>query len=412
MTVLYVFADVKKNKLWGLVACLVVVLISLLVFQIQWLLTSAQLKEDQFRHRVTLALCSAVEELGKDKRVCSALASCSVKQGGGLVEFVGVHNGHRIESTVDRYLQFYKIDIPFDVTLSKSEAKADVGYVQAKMPNMENASIHIDFPSRQDFILSELNGMFVTSFLLIAILIVICGITLKWLFRQQQIQLDTVDYIDAVSHELKTPINNISLALTMLGKQIDEGKTEKVNYYMDVAKSENESLKNRINEVLGMGSLERILGNQKDEICDIHELIEIAHSRMSVKKEELKASIVMDLQAQNSQIRGDYKELLNVLICLIDNALTYAVKEPLVLIETSNANGQIRISIRDNGVGIPEELHDQVFEKYFRNEEDESGHGVGLFLVKKIIQLHGGDIVLQSSSADGSKFTIQLPMTK
>ncbi|WP_422360881.1 sensor histidine kinase [Reichenbachiella sp.] len=384
-----------------------VVLLSLLVFQVHWLLTSAQLKEDQFRHRVTLALCSAVEQLGKDKKVCSAVASCSVKQGGGLVEFVGVQNGGEIKGTINEQLQHYQIDIPFDVTLSK--AKTKLGYVQAKMPNTKNASIHIDFPSKQDFIRSELNGMFVTSFLLIATLIVICSVTLQWMFRQRKIQMDTVDYIDAMSHELKTPVNNISLALTMLGKKLNDDD-ERVSHYLSVAKEENQSLQSKINAVLGTAELERILDNQTQEICDLHDLIESTIQRLSVKMEERAAIITTSLQAQKSEIIGDRNELINVLICLLDNALTYVENRPEVQLETTHTDQWIKLRVSDNGVGIPKELHGQVFEKYFRKESAPSGYGVGLFVVKKTIQQYGGTIGLESQPGEGSTFTIELPL--
>lgn len=401
----------KGKKIWWLVAGLAFGLIGLLLFQIQWLLTSAELKENQFQHRVTMALCSAVDELSKDKEVCSALASCSIKKGTGLVEFVGLQNSNHIENLVGQYLRFYQINTPYDVTLSKDMNTKSLSYAQAKIKNAKNAMIHVDFPSRQDFILSELNGMFITSFLLIGLLIVVCVATLQWMFRQQKIQTATVDYIDGMSHELKTPINNISLALAMLEKQFSEGQAKKVDYYMDVAKKENESLRDKINEALGTASLERILGENKRDLCDIHDLIQQAHKRLSVRAEELNATIETKLLARKHAVRADQTELLNVLICLIDNALTYTERDPDVAITTTTFDQEIKIRIKDNGVGIPEEMHEQVFEKYFRQDHVEPGYGIGLFLVKKIIQAHAGCIDLESTLGSGSVFTITLPMS-
>lgn len=393
-------------------ACLAFALLGLLVFQVNWLLKSAELKENHFKHRVTMALCSAVEDLGKDKQVCSALSSCSVKQGTGLVEFVGMRNTNRIEKTVGEYLNHYQVNTPYEVSLSKTDGQTQPGYAEARIKNTDNAMIHVNFPSREDFILSELNGMFITSFLLIGLLIVVCLITLQWMFRQQKIHAQTIDYIDGMSHELKTPINNISLAITMLEKQFEDIQPERVQHYLSVAKKENDTLRHKISEVLGTASLERILNQNPNRPCDLHGLVSIACEKLSVKIDQVGATIDLLLAADDSTISGNPDDLTNALVCLLDNALTYDEKELRIWISTENSGGHLILRMRDNGVGISQDCQHKVFEKYYRNDSEETGFGVGLFLVKKIIEAHQGQIGLKSNLGEGSEFSITLPLFK
>ncbi len=400
----------NKKHLW--IPILVAVsLCALLFIQIQWLITSAELQEKHFQERTNLALCNALKELSTDRNLCSALSTCTIKKEAGLVELIGIHNSQQIEKVIARHLEAYNILIPYSISIHsrRRDLNSDLEFTQAKFENVEDAFVQLDFPSKNEFILGELKGMFALSFVLILALIALSVLAMIWFIRQNQVRMQTIHYVESMSHELKTPVNNISLSLALFDKNLTEKLPLKLRSYLDVAKSENELLKERINAKMGAESLDRVLKNKNVDKLRINDILTEAIAKFKVQLEDVNGKINLEIDKDELFLLGNEKELMNVFICLIDNAIRYCNSSPDIRISLKESEDKVLINIADNGIGIGEAHIDKIFERHYRNTSDADGHGLGLYFVKKIINEHGGDIELEGQEGEGSTFIIQLP---
>jgi two-component system, OmpR family, phosphate regulon sensor histidine kinase PhoR len=211
-----------------------------------------------------------------------------------------------------------------------------------------------------------------------------------------------------MTHEFKTPLTNIALAGKMLIKD-----SEKVKHYSGIILEENEKLRLQVEQVLSMTALERgEIPVHKTEL-DFHRLIRDAFKSMSIQVENAEGKVHLELFAPQFVVMGDKTHLTNALCNLIDNAIKYSKGNPDISVRTENQDQNLKIEFKDQGIGIDKEYQKKVFEKFFRipkgNLHDVKGFGLGLAYIKKIIELHGGTIELQSEQGKGTKFIILLP---
>jgi two-component system phosphate regulon sensor histidine kinase PhoR len=215
-----------------------------------------------------------------------------------------------------------------------------------------------------------------------------------------------------MTHEFKTPLTNIALAGKMMLKESNLKQEEKIKHYSGIILEENEKLRQQVEQVLSMTALERgEIPLQKTEL-DLHQLIHNSLKCIGVQIENTQGEIRLDLKAENFMVMGDRTHLTNALCNLVDNAIKYSGEKPELLIQTHNDGDKFVVTISDKGIGIDSAYHEKVFDKFFRvptgNVHDVKGFGLGLAYVKKIIELHGGSIHLQSEKGEGTTFTIVL----
>jgi two-component system phosphate regulon sensor histidine kinase PhoR len=176
---------------------------------------------------------------------------------------------------------------------------------------------------------------------------------------------------------------------------------------------ENEKLNQQIELVLNLNALERDEVLIQRHQCDFHQIIHLAIKNMQMQIEHNNATIELLLNATQMKIMGDKNQLVAVICNLIDNAIKYTNSNAIITIKTSNKNHQLIITLSDNGNGIPKEFHQKVFEKYFRIPTDDihnvKGFGLGLAYIKKIVDLHQGEIKLDTNVEKGATFIIDFP---
>jgi len=216
-----------------------------------------------------------------------------------------------------------------------------------------------------------------------------------------------------MTHEFKTPLTNIALASKMIIKDPMIKKEERLKHYSEIIIEENEKLRLNVEQMLSMTALERgEIPLQKTEL-DLHQLIRDSIKCIALQIENKQGCLELKLEAKNFVVMGDETHLTNTTCNLIDNAMKYSKQKPELLIETFNSDHDIVILVSDKGIGIDKAYHEKVFEKFFRvpagNIHNVKGFGLGLAYVKKIIDLHGGTIELQSEKDIGTTFTIKLP---
>ena len=216
-----------------------------------------------------------------------------------------------------------------------------------------------------------------------------------------------------MTHEFKTPLTNIALAGKFIIRDSNLMQHDKIKHYAEIILQENDKLRLQVEQVLSMSELERgdMLLMKTD--LDFHQLIYEAVKGMNLQIENKNGNLKLNLKADCFVVRGDKKHLINAICNLIDNAIKYSKGKPEIVIQTLNTGHNLVWKISDNGVGIDKEYLNRVFEKFFRvptgDIHDVKGFGLGLSYVKKIVQLHQGNIEIQSESGIGTTFKITIP---
>lgn len=233
------------------------------------------------------------------------------------------------------------------------------------------------------------------------------------LFRQKRLSELKTDFINNMTHELKTPIATISLASEALINVQNFDNLDSIKRYNKIIHEENDRLKSHVERILNIALLEKSGFSINHEQLDLHKLLDkvIEQSQLRISRQEANVSFVKE--AQKSVVLADEMHLINVFTNLIDNALKYTKQRPFISIKTSNTRIGISIFVTDNGIGMSPSQMKRIFEKFYRvptgDVHDVKGFGLGLSYVKTIIELHGGYIKVTSEFGKGSTFEVYLP---
>jgi len=253
----------------------------------------------------------------------------------------------------------------------------------------------------------------ISSALVIAILLIAFYYGMRMILRQKKLSEIKNDFINNMTHEFKTPVSVISLALetvTAPGVMQDQSKVEKI---LGIVKAESVRLENQVERILEFSSFERNEVKMNFKETDLHGLIHAAVKRFDLQVEHNKAEIKLELHATNPVVNADEMHFTNVICNLVDNALKYRNGSfPIVKIETFNNNGHLLLAVEDNGIGIARDLQSKIFDKFYRIPTGDihniKGFGLGLSYAKSIVEAHAATISVQSESDKGSRFIIQI----
>ena len=269
----------------------------------------------------------------------------------------------------------------------------------------------VSFPDKQEYVLSGIIGVATLSFMLTLVIIVISTSAFYQIIKQKKLSEIKSDFINNISHEFKTPIATINLALDAMSSSKDN-LNDKFNSYLGMIREENSRMLSQVENILTISQLEKSSNPFEMEDTDIHEVIEDAIEHVKLIVDSRKGSIKISLDAVNSLISGNSNHLENIIINILDNAVKYTQDNPHIIISSSNSEENIIICIEDNGIGMDKNIQKLIFEKFYReqngNIHDTKGHGLGLSYVKKIIDFHNGKISLDSKKGVGTKFYLTL----
>ncbi|MFM7814880.1 MAG: sensor histidine kinase [Flavobacteriales bacterium] len=269
------------------------------------------------------------------------------------------------------------------------------------------------FPQQNKYLWSSMWLMLVSSISLLIVIMILFSYSIGTIYRQRKLSEIKNDFINNMTHELKTPIATISLACEAL-QDSDMRKSEAImGNYIGMIQQENKRLGILVENVLRTSIFEH--GQMKLNIqpLNIHDAIMQAIGNIEIQVKKRNGEIKTNLSAANHIVEGDSLHLLNVIYNLIDNAIKYTDGQPVVEITSSCNDKGIAISFKDNGIGISRENQKKIFDKLYRvptgNVHNVKGFGLGLSYVKRVIDMHRGRIDLASELKKGSTFTIHLP---
>ena len=334
-------------------------------------------------------------------------------------------NNVEIELLLQRELRERDLDLDYDYRVFDGDLATKVG--SDRYTNLEgiekfsmplfannkgetNFSLVIGFPNRVSYLRSSISFLIILSIVFTLVIIISFVSTILSSIRQKNISEMKTDFINNMTHEFKTPIATIDLALNAVKNEKVKKDNTLVDKYLSIIKEENKRMNLQVENVLKISQLENkniLLNKTKTNINDI-----ILKSVASVKLllDEKNGSIDLKLSENIIEFEFAFDEMINVFINILDNSIKYSKEEPKIHIESFMDLNIIKAKITDNGIGMSTKVKNKIFENFYRetkgNIHNVKGHGLGLSYVKKIVDLHGGTISVSSDLNKGTSFTL------
>jgi len=422
----------NRNTIRIIIFLAVFSLIGIVATQMFWVKNAYNLQEKQFNDRVIVALTNVTHDLLDINEDESTIIN-PVKRISSNYYTVMINdtvNPYLLETLLRNEFKQRNIKIDFEYVIYDcftdsivfgdyvSLEKGEKANLQSKSYNMkwdkDGHYFGIFFPSKNTYILSEM-GIWAFSSSIILLIILYFGYTINVILKQKKLSEIKNDFINNITHEFKTPISTISLSAEVLLNPNIINEPERLKNYANIIKEENNRLKNQVDKVLQLATLDKSKLKMENENIDLHELITGSIKSFGLIVKEKDGEISCSLKAEKHLFFGDKIHITNTLHNLIDNAIKYSAERPVVLITTNFYNNHIEISVKDNGIGIPEDAQKHIFDKFYRtptgNIHDIKGFGLGLNYVKTIVEAYDGTVKLISKENEGSTFVIKLPLS-
>lgn len=289
--------------------------------------------------------------------------------------------------------------------------------IQAKLfPNDilgKNNYLYLYFPEKNNHVIREV-WLPITSSVLFIIVIISCFIyAIKVIIRQKALSDTKNDFINNMTHEFKTPLATVSLAVEALQDPELSSQDKFRSRYLGIIKDENKRLVSQVENVLQAAALDKKDFKLKIELLNLTEILEntVDHFGLQVEKKGGQITFVNELSAPT--IEGDLFHLTHIFNNLLDNANKYSPENPFITIKAWDDNNEVFITITDEGIGMNKDAQRKIFDKFYRvptgNVHDVKGFGLGLSYVKTMLEAHKGGIQVSSELGKGSSFTINLP---
>jgi two-component system, OmpR family, phosphate regulon sensor histidine kinase PhoR len=268
------------------------------------------------------------------------------------------------------------------------------------------AELLLYFPEYESYIRQQVQPLLFLTIVFLAVIVFCFAFTLRTIHKQRRFADRTVEFINNMTHEFKTPLSTVSLACDALLRPNGGTTVPDIARYGQMIKDENLRMQNQVEKILQMAALEEREYDLTLTDVDAHEIIQRAVTSSAVCAEERGGHITCELNASRHIILADAVHLANIIHNLLENACKYSPDKPFVTVNTEDCSGGIAISVKDQGIGIPEHLRKMVFEKYYRvssgNVQSVRGFGIGLSYVKLMTEAMGGKVGLVSEEGKGT----------
>jgi len=276
--------------------------------------------------------------------------------------------------------------------------------------------LSIIVPFQKRLIWKEMIWFILGSILFTLIITTAFFITIRTLLKQKKLSEIKSDFINNMTHEFKTPLATISLAVDALKNDKVTGNKDKTDYFTAIIKEENKRMNKQVETILQAALLDKQEVQLNLKRSAAHDLIVGALNNINLQVEEKGGTLDVELDAENDVINADEVHFTNLINNLLDNAVKYSKDNLHIKLSTKNAGNYFKIKIEDNGIGMNKETLHRIFEKFYRahtgNVHNVKGFGLGLSYVKTMVEAHHGNIKAESVLGKGSTFCINIPLAK
>ncbi len=302
----------------------------------------------------------------------------------------------------------YETDSTRRITFPDMKWKKDGHYFTVYFPNVASDGVTEKIPEHRK------SSPYLYLFFIVVLVLIFFSYTGSVIIKQKRLSEVKTDFINNMTHELKTPISSIGLSAEMIMRPETLKEPEKIQRYAGLIYKENKRLENQVERVLKIAKLDKSEIELSKEPFDLEEFLIELKDNFEFNQEERPISITLDLKIENLRIDVDPVHISNVFFNLVDNAIKYCKKSPEVLISARRDKRHVIVEVADNGIGIKRENLKMIFDKFYRvptgNLHDVKGFGLGLYYVKTIIEKHEGTILVKSTPEAGTTFTVKLPI--
>ena len=419
----------KSSTIRLIVVLATLCIVGITITQVYWVKRAFDLKESEFERQVNTALMNVSQQIFSMNNTPAPSVN-PVKQLSTNYFVVMVNS--EIDASLLEFLlrtEFEKRNVKadfeygiYDCTHEKMVYGNYVSMFDTKtkaqpiknLPSWANQGYYfgVQFPNREAQILNQM-GIWTFSSIVLLLVIVFFAYTLFVILKQKRLSEIQKDFINNMTHEFKTPIATIAVSAEVLKNPDILQQPERLLNYSTIIENENKRLKKHVERVLQMARLDKEDIGLKKESVSLHEVIEEVVAGMRLTLQEKQGKVELKLEADQPMISADRHHLMNVIYNLVDNAIKYCKECPQIIIRTKQDGRGITLEIQDNGIGVGEEHHKRIFQKFFRvptgNVHDVKGFGLGLNYVKQIVEAHRGRITLESVVGNGSTFKVFIP---
>jgi two-component system, OmpR family, phosphate regulon sensor histidine kinase PhoR len=421
----------KSNTIRLVVLFAAVSVLGILIVQLFWVRKAFDIEDNRFNMTVNIALRDVARQLYDINDTPLPLINpvAQLTQNYFVVSINGHINPNTLEPLLKGELEKRGVQSDFEYGIYDCQSEKMVygnyihlekGYMatnapQRILPKWENQPYYfgVMFPNKNSTLVGQM-GIWIFSSLVLLLVIAFFVFAMWVILQQKRLSEVQKDFINNMTHEFKTPISTISISAGVLKQPNIIENPKRLANYANIIHNEATRLKEQVERVLQMATIDEDTLKMRAEQVNIHEIIATTVENMDALLNSCEGQITTNFEAEHYIIKGDMLHLTNILFNILDNAIKYCEEAPNISIKTINTPHKIIITITDNGIGIAKDHIRKVFDKFYRvptgNIHDVKGFGLGLNYVKVVVNAHKGSVKLESKIDVGSTVTITLPL--
>lgn len=419
----------KKNSIRLVIILGSFSLIGIIIFQVFWIYNSFSSSEKQLNQSIRNALFNVANEMAdfnKTQRPNSNPVN-QLSSNNFVVNINDIIDPIILEHFLKTEFENSDINIDYEYAIYDCENDAMVHVKRINVSGKKHKQLDegnfkkfddynyyfaIRFPSKTASILYSMNVWYISAFVLItAFLFFVYAIFV--IMRQKKLSDVQKDFINNITHELKTPISTIGISAQVISEPNISSQPERLAKYAAIITHQNKRLENQVEKVLQSTLAEKGNIHLQKERLDLNKILAQIIQDLDLKIQEKEGQILLKTDEKIPLIYADKNHLENLVFNLLDNAIKYCSSKPRVLVSTSLIGNKICLSVADNGIGIDPKFRKKIFNKFFRvptgDIHNVKGFGLGLDYVKNIVKAHNWKIFTESEEAKGSIFKIMIP---
>lgn len=423
----------KKRGVTIIISLAAFALLGIIAIQFYWMRNALELQKELFDKKVNVTLRGVVNSLFNEQMAPETEPYiCSRECDRRTSEILSVINPDRIDSLLHQEFDAGELTrehiwgiydpvtmqfIAGENTNNREKLLTSGHHVSLTcLYNAEQIGLVVYFPNESENLWSRLLPWLLISVILLGVVIFAFSYMIFSFLKQKKLSELKSDFVNNMTHELKTPISTISLASEMLLNPKSIISEEKTRKYARMIFEENQRMQKQVEQVLQIAVLERGVFNMEYSTFDAHNVITQCISRFELSLRSVNGNIIFLPEATEYFITADQIHFQNIICNLLDNALKYTNNTPEITVRTFNRDNTFKLSVSDNGIGISNEDQKMIFDKLFRvptgNLHDVKGFGLGLFYVKTVTEALNGEVTVKSAAKKGSTFEISLPLNE